>query len=98
MSMQPGGFLPGLEPQGPDSRRFLTPFVVLALAWVLMTYFAPKPPPTPAAAPDAPAAVAGGASGWQADRANSVGSNSRARRMLGFRSFKAGDRGRRRDA
>ncbi len=63
MSMQPGGMLPGLEPQGPDTKRLLVTVTLVTVVWAGFQMLAPKAPPpppadaTPAAAP-APVAAA----------------------------------------
>lgn len=61
MSMQPGGMLPGLEPQGPDTKRLLITVTLVTMMWMGFQILSPptppkEPEPTPAAA--APAATA----------------------------------------
>ncbi|MCC7072751.1 MAG: membrane protein insertase YidC [Deltaproteobacteria bacterium] len=55
MSMQPGGMLPGLEPQGPDTKRLLVTVTLVTLVWAGFQMLAPKapPPPPPEATPAA---------------------------------------------
>lgn len=61
MSMQPGGMLPGLEPQGPDTKRLLVTVTLVTVVWAGFQMLAPKAPPPPppdAPTPAAPAPVA----------------------------------------
>lgn len=57
MSMQPGGMLPGLEPQGPDTKRLLITVTLVTLMWAAFQMFSPQVPPGPAADPAAPSAT-----------------------------------------
>ena len=57
MSMQPGGLLPGLEPQGPDTKRLLVTVTLVTVMWAGFQLLGPKSPP-PSEAPAAPAAPA----------------------------------------
>ncbi len=64
MSMQPGGMLPGLEPQGPDTKRLLITVTLVTAMWAGFQLLGPKAPaPAPgetptASAPAAPVPVA----------------------------------------
>lgn len=62
MSMQPGGMLPGLEPQGPDTKRLLITVTLVTLMWAGFQLLSPQVPDPPKldlpAAPVAPAPVA----------------------------------------
>src|SRR3990170_5342043 len=57
MSMQPGGLLPGLEPQGPDTKGLLVTVTLVTVMWAGFQLLGPKSPP-PSEAPAAPAAPA----------------------------------------
>lgn len=59
MSMQPGGLLPGLEPQGPDTKRLLVTVTLVTVMWAGFQLLGPKPqPPAPSDTPAAPVPVA----------------------------------------
>lgn len=64
MSMQPGGMLPGLEPQGPDTKRLLITITMVTLMWAGFQLLSPpaqppaETPPTPTPTTPAPVAAA----------------------------------------
>lgn len=59
MSNQPGGLLPGLEPQGPDTKRLLVTVTLVTAMWMGFQFLMPTPPPkADVAATDGGAAVA----------------------------------------
>src|SRR5688572_16527300 len=55
MSMQPGGMLPGLEPQGPDTKRLLIVVTMVTVMMMALQFLMPAPTPKP---PDATPATA----------------------------------------
>jgi YidC/Oxa1 family membrane protein insertase len=55
--MQPGGMLPGLEPQGPDTKRLLATVLLVTAMWVGFTYLSPSQPAAPVAADAGPVAA-----------------------------------------
>ena len=59
MSTQPGGLLPGLEPQGPDTKRLLVTVLLVTAMWMGFQYFSPSAPPPDDKKPDVPVATAG---------------------------------------
>lgn len=50
MSTQPGGLLPGLEPQGPDTKRLLVTVSLVTAMWMGFQFLMPPPPPKPSTA------------------------------------------------
>ena len=50
MSTQPGGLLPGLEPQGPDTKRLLLTVTVVTAMWMGFQVLMPPTPPKDASA------------------------------------------------
>lgn len=52
MSNQPGGLLPGLEPQGPDTKRLLVTVTLVTAMWMGFQFLMPAPPPRADAAVD----------------------------------------------
>jgi YidC/Oxa1 family membrane protein insertase len=51
MSTQPGGLLPGLEPQGPDTKRLLITVTVVTVMWMGFQLLSPPTPPPEAKKP-----------------------------------------------
>ncbi len=57
MSMQPGGMLPGLEPQGPNTKRLLTTVLLVTVMWIGFTWLMPQKAPPPKPTPPTPTAT-----------------------------------------
>jgi YidC/Oxa1 family membrane protein insertase len=53
MSTQPGGLLPGLEPQGPDTKRLLVTVTLVTAMWMGFQFLLPAPPVNTTAPPAA---------------------------------------------
>jgi YidC/Oxa1 family membrane protein insertase len=78
MSMNPGGMLPPLEPQGPDNKRLLITVALMTMLWMVFQQFLPAQTPAPEAKTPVASDAATAAAAAQAPTPEAVAATSDA--------------------